>query len=202
MVLAANLQRILAWWLIFLLGLAPLGWLTYLTILDDLGTDPVSTVVKFNGVWALHFIWLTLAVTPLKSWLKWRWIGRFRRMWGLYGLFYASLHLLAFAALLLEWRWGNVYDELVERPYITMGAGAYLLMLPLGVTSFKILMKKMGKNWRRLHRAVYVIAVLVLIHRYWQVRSDYGEVLVYAIILFILFGLRLWKPMLAWRLRC
>ena len=194
-------RRLFTWWGIFFLCLSPLAWLFYRVLINDLGTDPVSTVVKINGEWAIRFLWLTLSITPLRVWFRWRWLAKYRRMLGLYTLFYASIHLLAFAALMLEWQWSQLYEELLERPYISLGAIGYLLMLPLGVTSFKALMKHMGRNWIRLHRLVYVIAVLVLIHYYWQIRSDYGEVFIYACLLALLFLMRVLKPASIWNLR-
>ncbi|OMH38663.1 sulfite oxidase heme-binding subunit YedZ [Motiliproteus sp. MSK22-1] len=194
MVLVSGKRHLLVWWGIFLLGLSPLAWLIYRIFLNDLGTDPVSTVVKINGEWAIRFLWLTLFVTPLRVWFRWRWLVKYRRMFGLYALFYASTHLLAFIALMLEWQWSQIYEEFLERPYISMGAAGYLLMLALGVTSFKSAMKYMGRNWARLHRLVYVIAILVLVHYYWQIRSDYGEVLIYTGVLGLLFLARVLNP--------
>ncbi len=191
MVLSRSLWRTLPWWLIFLSGLMPLAWLVWQALYGDLGTDPIAEVIHFTGEWALWLLWLTLAITPARIWLKWLWLTRYRRMCGLYVLFYASLHLLAFLALILEWQWPRFYEELLERPYISAGAIAWLLMLPLGLTSFKGAMKRMGRRWKQLHKLTYAVAVFAVIHIFWQVRSDYGEVLFYSVVLLILLSLRL-----------
>ncbi len=193
MVLAPTYQRLIIWWLLFLALLLPLVWLIYRAIVNDLGSDPVQELVQSTGDWALRCLWATLAVTPLRIYLKWTWLQRFRRMLGLYTLFYASIHFVAFVSLILEWQWSRIYSEFLERPYISVGAVAFLLLIPLGITSFKFVMKKMGRSWMLLHRSVYVVAILVFVHLLWQVRSDYLEVIVYGALLALLFIARLIK---------
>ncbi|MEH6626345.1 MAG: protein-methionine-sulfoxide reductase heme-binding subunit MsrQ [Motiliproteus sp.] len=184
----------LLWWSMFLSCLLPLAWLIYRVVSNDLGSDPAQELVQSTGEWGLRFLWLTLAVTPLRVWLKWKWLQSFRRMLGLYCLFYATIHLFTFITLILEWQWGRLYSEFLERPYISVGVTAYLLLLPLGVTSLKTIMRRMGKRWGQLHRSIYIVAILAFVHLFWQVRSDYLEAVVYGTILMSLFMLRLiWR---------
>ena len=184
---------LLRWWLIFLVCLIPLAILVQRILTNDLGPDPAAEVVNVAGGWALKFLWLVLAITPVRILFKINWVARFRRMIGLYTLFYAVLHVLAFCTFILEWRWSQIAEELVERPYITVGALAFLLLLPLGITSYKPIVKRLGKSWVTLHRSVYLVAAFALIHITWQVRSDYGEVLFYAVVLFGFLLIRLVK---------
>ena len=171
----------------------PLGWLLNLVFQNDLGTDPIQRVAHFTGEWALRFLWMTLAVSPMRWWFKWNWLQRFRRMLGLFTLFYAFLHLLVFTALILEWQFDRIYQELIERPYISVGAVAFMLLIPLGVTSLKAVMRRMGRRWLQLHRSIYLVALLAWVHLFWQVRSDYLESLVYGALLVLLMVPRIYR---------
>ena len=182
----------LEWWVVFLLPLAPLGWLTYNAWIFNLGADPAQEIVLETGVWAINLLWITLAITPLRRVFKLNWPLRYRRMMGLYSLFYAAVHLLSFATFILGWRWDLLLKELSERPYIIVGALGLLLLIPLGVTSTRGMQRRLGRNWLKLHKLVYPISLLVMVHIIWQIRSDFGEQLMYGLILSFLLGSRVY----------
>ncbi|MCV6611481.1 MAG: sulfoxide reductase heme-binding subunit YedZ [Amphritea sp.] len=183
---------VIRWWTLFLLLLVPLLLLIRDIIENNLGADPARTVVTELGFWAMTWLWLTLAVTPLRKQFNWSWLMRFRRMFGLYAFFYAALHLLAFTAFLIEWRLDLLVRELTKRPYIIVGTIALLLLLPLAVTSTRAMQRKLGKRWLQLHRLIYPASLLVLLHFIWQIRSDFGQHLFFALLLAIMLGYRLY----------
>ncbi len=183
---------LIRWWLIFLLLLLPLGLLLEGLLTDDLGADPAKYIVKELGFWALCWLWLTLAVTPARKLFGWRWLARYRRMFGLYAFFYALLHLLAFATFLLGWRWDILITELTKRPYIVVGSLALLLLLPLAVTSTQGMQRRLGKRWKKLHLLIYPASLLVMLHFLWQIRADFFQQLIFAILLALLLGYRLY----------
>lgn len=165
--------------------------------IDALGADPVAAIEHELGLWALRLLLLTLAVTPLRQLLGQPLLLRFRRMLGLWAFAYASLHFAAYLVLDLRGWWAQVLVEIVERPYITVGFAAWLLLVPLAVTSTRGWMRRLGRNWGRLHRLVYAIAALAVLHFWWVVKSDLREPLLYAAILAALLGWRLVR----WRRR-
>jgi sulfoxide reductase heme-binding subunit YedZ len=160
---------------------------------DGLGADPVQAIEHFLGLWALRFLMLALAVTPLRQLTGQSVLLRFRRMLGLYAFFYACLHFSAFLVLDLRGYWTTIFEEIVKRPYITVGFAAWLLLVPLAITSTKGWIKRLGRNWVRLHKLVYAIGVLAVLHFWWLVKSDIREPALYAGILAVLLGWRLWK---------
>ncbi len=184
---------------VFLLSLVPFLWCLYQILLlqgqhpNALGADPGKAIVLFNGEWALRFLILTLAITPLRIYLSWPFVARLRRMLGLYAFFYASLHLSSYAVFLLELRFGDIVQDIVKRPYITVGFSAFLLMAPLALTSTTSMMKRLKSRWKSLHRLVYVIAVLAVIHLVWLTKSDYQEAVVYGSILSLLLAVRVYR---------
>ncbi len=163
------------------------------TDIDALGPDPVAAIEHELGLWALRLLLLTLAVTPLRQLTGQTALMRFRRMLGLYAFAYASLHLSAYLVLDLRGWWTLVFEEIVKRPYITAGFAAWLLLVPLALTSTRGWMRRLGRHWGRLHRLVYAVAVLAVLHFWWIVKSDYREPLLYAAILAALLGWRVWK---------
>lgn len=182
------------------LALAPLAWLGWQfwqvyseADIDALGPDPVAEIEHRLGIWALRLLLLTLAVSPLRQWTGQPVLLRFRRMLGLYAFAYASLHLAAYLALDLRGYWVQVFEEIVRRPYITVGFLAWLLLVPLAVTSTQGWMRRLGRAWARLHWLVYPIAVLAVLHFWWIVKSDFREPLLYAAILALLLGWRAWR---------
>lgn len=178
------------WWLFWCAGLAPLVLLMYQVVTDQAGADPAQMLVLATGLWALRFLWLTLAVTPLRRLPRLGWLIRFRRMLGLYAFFYAVLHLLAFITFILGWRIDLVWKELTERPYIVVGLLSLLLLLPLAVTSTTYWMRRLGRNWVRLHWLIYPAAILAMVHFIMQIRAGYAEQLLYGLLLLILLGYR------------
>lgn len=178
------------------LALWPLASLVLGVVQDSLGADPVAAITHATGDWALRLLLLSLAMTPLRRLLGQPWPVRFRRLLGLYAFFYACLHLSTYLVLDLGGYWAQIFDDIVKRPYITVGFTAWLLLLPLALTSTRGWMRRLGRRWSQLHRLVYAVGALAVLHYLWLVKSDLREPLMYAGILALLLGLRLW-----WRLR-
>ena len=179
-----------------LIPLAILAWQFYdvwKTGGDALGADPVAEVEHRLGLWALRLLMIALAITPLRQLTGQPVLIRFRRMLGLYAFFYACLHFAAYLGLDLRGYWMQIFADIVKRPYITVGFSAWLLLVPLAITSTKGWIKRLGRNWGRLHKLVYAVGVLAVLHFWWLVKSDIREPLLYASILAVLLGWRLWK---------
>ncbi|KAF1717984.1 protein-methionine-sulfoxide reductase heme-binding subunit MsrQ [Pseudoxanthomonas yeongjuensis] len=179
-----------------LIPLAILAWQFYdvwKTGSDALGADPVAEVEHRLGLWALRLLMIALAITPLRQLTGQPMLIRFRRMLGLYAFFYACLHFAAYLGLDLRGYWTQIFADIVKRPYITVGFSAWLLLVPLAITSTKGWIKRLGRNWGRLHKLVYAVGVLAVLHFWWLVKSDTREPLLYASILVALLGWRLWK---------
>lgn len=149
---------------------------------DILGPEPGKAVTWFTGEWAFNSLLLTLAVTPLKTWFGWRWLLPHRRMLGLFAAFYATLHLLSYTTFILNWQWADIGSELIERPYLTLGFIAWLLLVPLAVTSTKGWQRRLKRSWKSLHKLVYLIVILCAIHYLLQIRSSWFEPTLYAVI--------------------
>ena len=187
--------------LIFVLSLVPLFFIVYLTLTNQLGADPAKTIVLFTGEWTIYFLFITLAVTSLRRWANgknfhFRWLQTHRRMLGLFTLLYAILHVLAFLVFILGLDFSRFAKESVERPYILVTIPAVILLIVLGVTSTKGMMRRLGKNWLRLHKSIYLIAILAWLHVFMQVRSSYFEAVLFGVILLCLL-----LPRLYWALR-
>jgi sulfoxide reductase heme-binding subunit YedZ len=176
--------------ILFLLCLMPLGLLAFDVFLGDPGPDPVARIVHETGAWTLRFLLITLAVTPLRRFAGWNVLIRFRRMLGLYAFFYATLHFAAYLFLDLGAFWAQILTDIIKRPYITVGFSAWLLLIPLAITSTNAMMKRLGKRWQPLHRLSYLIAVLGVLHFVWLVKADLSEPLIYATLLGVLLLLR------------
>ena len=184
--------------LLFVLCLLPLGKLgleAFAVAGLSLGANPVEELLHRLGKWGLNFLLITLAVTPLQRLARLNWLVRFRRMLGLFAFFYVLLHFLVYAGLDQRFALGPIVEDVAERPYITIGMLALLLLLPLAITSTNGMMRRLGRRWKQLHRLIYVIAILGVWHFYWQVKLDTLEPLIYAAILAALLGFRL----LEWR---
>ena len=177
--------------LTFLVCLIPFVLLLLKVLQNDLGPDPAKELALETGEWSIRFLLLALAMTPLRHLSGRMEFAQRRRMVGLFALFYASVHFLVWVIFLLGLRWGAILEEVVERPYITIGFASFLILIVLGVTSPRVMVRKLGKNWRRLHRLVYVAGVLAIIHLVWIVRTDLSEALLYGAILAGLLGWRL-----------
>ncbi len=168
-------------------------WEVFRTGSDALGADPVAEVEHRLGIWALRFLLIALAVTPLRQITGQAILIRFRRMLGLYAFAYATLHLAAYLVLDLRGYWLQIFEEIVKRPYITVGFAAWLLLVPLAITSTQGWIRRLGRRWGQLHKLVYAIAVLAVLHFWWLVKSDIREPALYAGILAVLLGWRVWK---------
>jgi sulfoxide reductase heme-binding subunit YedZ len=157
----------------------------------SLGANPVEELIHSLGKWGLKLLLITLMVTPVRKLTGWNWLLRLRRMLGLFAFFYVALHFLAYAGLDQRFDLAVIFEDIAERLYITLGITALLLLIPLAVTSTNGMMRRLGKRWQKLHRLVYVIAILGVWHFYWQVKLDTLEALIYAGILAALLGYRL-----------
>ncbi len=176
--------------LLHLLACVPAVWLFAAALNEALGADPQKVLLHELGIWALRFLLMSLAMTPLRRWTGLSFWISYRRMLGLYAFAYALLHFLTYFAFYLQFDVGNVLEEIAERPYITVGFTALLLMVPLAVTSTRRAMRRLGRNWQRLHRLVYGVAVLVVLHFTWSMKAELNEPLIYASILALLFYAR------------
>jgi sulfoxide reductase heme-binding subunit YedZ len=188
----AETRWILAKTVAHALALWPLVSLVRGAVDDTLGADPVAAITHATGDWALRLLLLSLAMTPLRRLLGRPWPIRFRRLVGLYSFFYACLHLATYLVLDLGGYWAQVFDDIVKRPFITVGFSAWLLLLPLALTSTRGWIRRLGRRWGQLHRLVYVAAILGVLHFVWLVKSDLREPLVYATVLALLLGARVW----------
>tara|TARA_B100000519_G_C14048099_1_gene346025 strand:- start:34 stop:615 length:582 start_codon:yes stop_codon:yes gene_type:complete len=180
---------------VFLLALIPFVFLLLKVLQNDLGPDPAQTLSIETGEWSLRFLLLTLTITPLRQMLGLIEIARLRRMIGLFTFFYATIHLLSWMAFILGFRWFAIAEELVERPYITVGFLAYVILVLLGVTSTNTMIRKLGKNWKRLHKLIYLASLLVIIHLLWILRTDMTEAVIYGALLAILLGYRVLRKL-------
>ena len=180
--------------LVFLICLAPavlvVGDAFELT--GRLGANPVEEIQDRFGVWALRFIMITLAVTPLRRLTGWNWLARFRRMFGLFTFFYALMHFLTWLVLDQGLLLSAILEDIIERPFITIGFVALLLLIALAATSTNGMRRRLGRRWQTLHNAAYLIALLGVWHYWWQVKKDITEPLIYAVILAVLLGARFW----------
>ncbi len=176
--------------LTFLACLIPFVALVSKVVQNDLGPDPAKELALLTGEWAIRFLLLALAMTPLRQLSGRVEFAQRRRMIGLFALLYASVHFLVWVVFLLGLQWGAILEEVVERPYITVGFSSFVILVALGVTSPRAMVRRLGKNWRRLHRLVYVAGVLAVVHLVWIVRTDLSQALVYGAILAALLGWR------------
>lgn len=177
--------------LVFLLALLPMLTLILGVLQDSLGPDPAKALSHISGEWALRFLILTLAITPLRLITRSsEWI-HYRRMLGLYTFFYALIHLMIYCLFLLGLQWQDLWEDILERPYITVGFFAWLLMLPMTFTSTNRWQRKLGRRWVRLHQSIYAVSALVMLHIIWQARSDLAEPLFYLFIFSILMLVRI-----------
>ncbi len=157
----------------------------------SLGANPVEKLLHELGIWGLRFLLITLAITPIRKLGGPIWLVKLRRMLGLFAFFYILMHFLIYATLDQGLSWQMIIEDIIERPYITLGLTALLLLTPLAVTSTNGWMRRLGRNWKKLHRLVYLAAILGIWHFFWQVKLDTREPLIYTLILVMLLGYRL-----------
>ena len=177
--------------LIFIISLWPILSLSIAIFQNNLGANPVEFIERHFGKWALIFLCLTLSMTPLRRITHMnQWI-LYRRMLGLFTFFYATVHLLCYIGLDYHFAWIDIKNDIIKHRYVLVGFLGWLLLLPLAITSSDKMMRKLKFNWKRLHRLIYLIAILGVLHFLWLVKKDITEPLIYAFIIFILFLLRL-----------
>ena len=182
--------------LLFVLCLMPFVWLVFGAFTNQLGANPAEALVRSTGDWTLRFLCLVLAATPLRTLTNTPALARFRRMLGLFVYFYVVLHLLSYSWFDMEFDVGAIIKDIIKRPFILVGFSAFLLLTPLAATSFNRAIKALGaKRWQRLHKLVYAIAGLGVLHFFWMRsgKNDFAEVFVYAVVLAFLLGWRVYK---------
>lgn len=170
--------------------LLPLLWILVDIGYDNLGSNPIQALHIRLGDWSLRFLCLTLAITPVQTVTKWRGMADYRQLFGLYAFFYATLHLLAYLLVDHALMWRMVGVDIIESPYIWFGLLAYIIVFLLALTSPKWAKKRMGKNWKKLHRFIYLAAVAAVIHYFWQLKGNLAAPLFYSMIVFLLLGFR------------
>ena len=179
---------------VHVLCLVPLAWIVYRTFTNDLGANPVEAIIRYLGDWALRFLLIALAVTPLRILTGWNIVGRLRRMLGLYAFAYVILHLTGYVVIDHFFDWTTIWKDIVKRTYITVGMAALLMLLPLAVTSTDGMIRRLGgARWRKLHMLVYPAGIAGVIHYFLMIKAGFQQPLLYAVILTALFGVRLYK---------
>lgn len=189
----AKLQQRIGKPVVFTLGLLPFVILVAQLLTNALGANPIEAFTRASGEWGLRFLLITLAVTPLRQVLKLSWPLRFRRMLGLFTFFYVCVHLSSYIVLDQFFDWQEIWTDIVKRPFITIGMSAFVMLIPLAVTSNKAMMRRLGRNWQKLHRLVYLIAICANLHFFWLVKVDLYWPTLYAVMLALLLGFRLVK---------
>lgn len=176
---------------VFLACLVPLGRLAWKAYNSALGANPIQVITWSTGTWTLVFLMITLSITPLRNMTRQYWLIQFRRMLGLFAFFYGLLHFTTYIWLDQFFDWHSVTKDVVKRPFITVGFTAFVLMIPLALTSTQRAIRWLGKRWQPLHRLIYVIAIAGVIHYLWLVKLDRRKPLIYASVLAILLLYRL-----------
>ena len=180
--------------LLFVAALLPAAYLTYGLFYDGLGANPAEALQTQTGIWALRFLVLTLLVTPVRRLTKWNPIIQYRRMLGLFAFFYAFLHLLTYAVLDRYLDFSGVWEDVAKRPFITAGMAAFILMVPLAITSTKGWIRRLGRRWQLLHRLIYLSAIAAAVHYLWKVKIIGGSPVYYALIIGALLAFRIVWP--------
>ena len=186
-------QLLWAKWMVFGLSLLPLLRLIVLGLQDRLTANPIEFITRATGDWTLYFLCLTLAVTPLRRVTGLNALIRFRRMLGLFTFFYASLHFLTFIWFDHFFDLAEMVRDILKRPFIAMGFSAFVLLVPLALTSNDLMLRKLGRRWSVLHRLIYLIAILALLHFWWMRagKNNFTEPLVIGVVIAVLLALRL-----------
>ena len=176
---------------IFFISLLPILIIFYQIIFNQLGPEPVKEITHFTGEWTLIFICLTLSMTPLKRLTNLTMWVSFRRMLGLFVFFYASLHLLTYIGIDYRFNWQPILDDVFKKKYIFIGFAAWVLLIPLAITSSQKMIKLLKNNWKRLHRLIYIIAIFGSLHYIWLSKTIFFKPLVYLVIILVLLALRI-----------
>lgn len=181
---------------VFLACLVPFATLVLGAFTDGLGVNPVETITNTTGIWTLRLLSMTLAITPIRWLTKWNPLVQLRRMVGLFAFFYGSLHFMTYFVLDQSLQFGGLWDDVVKRPYITMGFSAFCLMIPLALTSTQGWIRRLGgRRWNLLHKLVYISGVLGVIHYWWKVKVDVSSPALYGLIVVMLLGARLLRTL-------
>ncbi len=184
--------------ILFLASLYPLLRLLWFAYTDQLGANPIELITRSLGTWTLVFLLITLSITPLRRLCGWPWLIKLRRMVGLYAFFYALLHFITYIWLDQFFDFAAIYKDVIKRPFITIGFAAFVLLIPLALTSTNAMMKKLGgKRWQALHMLVYPIAIFAVLHYWWLVKKDITQPLIYAAVLALLLAYRVWFKRIA-----
>ena len=184
--------RIPSLWTIALISCwIPFIWLFADSLLDHLGSNPIQAVHIRLGDWSLRFLWLTLAITPLQTMTQWRGMTPYRQLFGLTSFFYASLHVFGYVFLDHYGQWHTIGTDIIESTYLWFGVFTYCIIFLLAITTPKYAKKRLGKNWKKLHRYIYLASIAAIIHYFWQLKGNLANPLLYLIILFVLLGFRL-----------
>jgi len=179
------------WWAVLVLVLLPMAWLIYNALTGGLGANPIEAINRYLGDWALRFLLIALALTPIRILNKKAWPIRLRRMLGLTAFFYAFAHLSSYVVIDQFFDWAAIWQDIVKRRFITVGMVAVLILLALAITSPASIAKRLGaKNWKRLHKLVYLAGALGCLHFFWMVKADIREPVIYGIIFSILMIIR------------
>ncbi|HUX90666.1 MAG TPA: protein-methionine-sulfoxide reductase heme-binding subunit MsrQ [Gallionellaceae bacterium] len=178
---------------LFLAGLFPLLRLAGLAYFSLLGANPIEFITRSLGTWTLVLLLVTLSITPLRHISGWSWLIRLRRMAGLFAFFYALLHFITYIWLDQFFDLNGIYKDVIKRPFITIGFTAFVLLVPLAITSTNAMRKKLGRRWQMLHRLIYPIAILAVLHYWLLVKQDVTQPLIYVTVLSVLLGYRVWR---------
>jgi methionine sulfoxide reductase heme-binding subunit len=171
---------------VFFAALGPLGRLAWKALHNDLGANPIEVITHSTGDWTLILLLATLAITPLRRITRQYWLIGLRKMLGLYAFFYGTLHFTTYLWLDKFFDWREMLKDIAKRPFITVGFAAFTLLIPLAITSTKGWIRRLGKNWQRLHRLIYAAGILGVIHYLWLVKADKTKPLEYGIVLSVL----------------
>ena len=178
--------------LLFILSLGPVAVLAYYTITNDLGANPVEYLTRATGTWTLVFLCITLGITPVRKVSGWNWLSQYRRMFGLYAFFYVCLHFTTYIWFDQYFDVSSIIKDVIKRPFITVGFAAFLLLIPLAITSNNYLTRKLGaKRWQALHRLTYLICILGVVHYWWLVKRDLTQPIIYGVIVAVFLIARL-----------
>jgi sulfoxide reductase heme-binding subunit YedZ len=172
--------------ILFVVCLVPLVSLIWRGFYGDLGANPIETITRYTGDWTLRFLLITLSISPLRQWFGLSALLRFRRMFGLYVFFYACCHFSIWFIFDHAFDFADMIEDIVKRPYITVGFSALMLLIPLAATSNNAMVKRLGRRWKKLHRLTYLIVLLGVLHFLWLVKADYLEPGIYALIAAVL----------------
>ena len=175
---------------VFILSIIPFVLIVYKIFYNKLGPEPVKEITHFTGEWTLIFICLTLSMSPLKRFTSFIFWIKIRRMLGLFVFFYATLHLLTYVVIDYRLDWNQITDDVIKKKYVFVGFAAWLLLIPLAITSSQKMITLLKKNWKKLHRLIYAIAILGSLHFIWLSKTIYFKPLIYFIIITILLILR------------